>query len=92
MAERRHEGQGVTHAVSHAFAGLDRVMLAVSGGIDSMVLLYAAAALPSARGIFLNRGNAQRFERLHRRSHVPPSQFPAEFTDPPQNTDWQRDC
>jgi len=46
MAERRHEGQGVTHAVSHAFAGLDRVMLAVSGGIDSMVLLYAAAALP----------------------------------------------
>jgi tRNA(Ile)-lysidine synthase len=46
MAERPHEGQGVAHAVGNAFAGLDRVMLAVSGGIDSMVLLRATAALP----------------------------------------------
>jgi len=46
MAERRHEGQGVTHAVSKTFARLDRVMLAVSGGIDSMVLLHSTAALP----------------------------------------------
>lgn len=33
------------HAISSAFAGLDRVLLAVSGGLDSMVLLHAAAAI-----------------------------------------------
>ena len=36
------------HAVGAEFAGLRRVLLAVSGGVDSMVLLHAAAAIPKA--------------------------------------------
>jgi tRNA(Ile)-lysidine synthase len=32
--------------VEAAFAGLDRVVLAVSGGVDSMVLFHAAASVP----------------------------------------------
>jgi tRNA(Ile)-lysidine synthase len=46
MAERRHEGDEVMQAVGAAFKGLRRVVLAVSGGLDSMVLLEAVASLP----------------------------------------------
>lgn len=49
MADRRHEGDSVKQATASAFAGLDRVLLAVSGGVDSMVMLYAAATLPIAK-------------------------------------------
>lgn len=49
MATRRHEGDDVVRAMRDAFAGHARVLLAVSGGIDSMVLLHAAAALPRTR-------------------------------------------
>jgi tRNA(Ile)-lysidine synthase len=49
MATRRHEGDEVIRAVRDAFAGHARALLAVSGGIDSMVLLHAAAALPRNR-------------------------------------------
>src|SRR5688500_19485412 len=49
MAGRRHEGDEVLHAVGAEFNGLRRVLLAVSGGIDSMVLLHAAASLPKAK-------------------------------------------
>src|SRR5258708_14267625 len=49
MADRRHEGDVVKQAIASAFAGLDRVLLAVSGGVDSMVMLYAAARLPKAK-------------------------------------------
>lgn len=49
MATRRHEGDDVVRAVRDAFAGHARVLLAVSGGIDSMVLLHAAASLPRNR-------------------------------------------
>jgi len=36
-------------AVGAEFTGLHRVLLAVSGGVDSMVLVHAAASLPKAR-------------------------------------------
>jgi tRNA(Ile)-lysidine synthase len=49
MAARRHEGEEVIQAVGAEFTGLHRVLLAVSGGVDSMVLLHAAALLPKAR-------------------------------------------
>ena len=46
MQERQHQRDGVVLAIATACAGLDRALLAVSGGMDSMVLLHAAAALP----------------------------------------------
>jgi len=46
MTERQHEGDEVMQAVGAAFKGLRRVVLAVSGGLDSMVLLDAAASMP----------------------------------------------
>src|SRR6266513_3028343 len=49
MADRRHEGDGVNQATAVAFAGLDRVLLAVSGVVDSMVMLHAAATLSNGR-------------------------------------------
>ena len=49
MADRRHEGDAVKQATAAAFAGLDHVLLAVSGGVDSMVMLHAAATLPRAK-------------------------------------------
>src|SRR6266550_2740521 len=49
MADRRHEGDAVKQATASAFAGLDRVLLAVSGGVDSMVMLHAAATLPKTK-------------------------------------------
>ena len=49
MAERLSEGYDVVHAVRTAFSGESRVLLAVSGGVDSMVLLHAAAELPRNR-------------------------------------------
>ncbi len=49
MADRRHEGDVVKQATAVAFAGLDHVLLAVSGGVDSMVMLHAAATLPKAK-------------------------------------------
>src|SRR5437762_5371772 len=48
MADQRHEGDSVNRATAAAFAGLDRVLLAVSGGVDSMVMLHAAATFPKA--------------------------------------------
>ncbi|HUQ18640.1 MAG TPA: tRNA lysidine(34) synthetase TilS [Gemmatimonadaceae bacterium] len=49
MPERCHEGNDVVSAARTAFAGMSRVLLAVSGGIDSMVLMHAAAAIPRHR-------------------------------------------
>jgi len=49
MTDRRHEGDAVKQAIAAAFARLDRVLLAVSGGVDSMVMLHAAATLPKAK-------------------------------------------
>ncbi len=49
MRERRHEEDKVTQAVATAFAGLDRLVLAVSGGVDSMVMLHAAASIAPDR-------------------------------------------
>jgi tRNA(Ile)-lysidine synthase len=49
MAARRHEGDEVTQAVGAEFTGLHRVLLAVSGGVDSMVLLHAASSLPKGK-------------------------------------------
>lgn len=48
MAARRHEGEEVVHAIEAAFIGLDRVVVAISGGLDSMVFLHAAASLPQS--------------------------------------------
>jgi tRNA(Ile)-lysidine synthase len=47
MASSRVEGVVVDSAVEKSLAGCDRVVLAVSGGLDSMVLLTAASRLPS---------------------------------------------
>ena len=47
MVERRHEGDEIRQAVLAAFGGHDRVVLAVSGGMDSMALFHAAASIPS---------------------------------------------
>lgn len=49
MAQRRHEEDKVTLAVAAAFSGLDRLVLGVSGGVDSMVMLHAAASIPASR-------------------------------------------
>jgi tRNA(Ile)-lysidine synthase len=49
MAERSHEGNDVIRAARTAFSGPGRILLAISGGVDSMVLLHAAAALPRNR-------------------------------------------
>lgn len=49
MPERCHEGNEVVSAARAAFAGMSRVLIAVSGGVDSMVLMHAAAALPRQR-------------------------------------------
>jgi tRNA(Ile)-lysidine synthase len=46
MPRRRPEDDEVTRAVGSAFSELDRVVLAVSGGLDSMVLLHASSSLP----------------------------------------------
>jgi tRNA(Ile)-lysidine synthase len=46
MPRRRPEDDEVSRAVSSAFGELDRVVLAVSGGLDSMVLLHASSSLP----------------------------------------------
>ena len=46
MPRRHSEDDEVTRSVSSAFNGLERVLLAVSGGLDSMVLLHASASLP----------------------------------------------
>ncbi len=51
MAIARVEGSPIERAVESALAGCAHVVLAVSGGIDSMVMLAAAARLPArARG------------------------------------------
>jgi tRNA(Ile)-lysidine synthase len=47
MAIARVEGSPIERAVESALAGCARVVLAVSGGIDSMVMLAAAARLPA---------------------------------------------
>lgn len=49
MTERRHEEDKVMQAVAAAFTGLDRLLLAVSGGVDSMVMLHAAASISPNR-------------------------------------------
>jgi tRNA(Ile)-lysidine synthase len=49
MPERCHEGNEVVRAARVAFSGTTRILLAVSGGIDSMVLMHAAAALTRHR-------------------------------------------
>ncbi|HEY8164010.1 MAG TPA: tRNA lysidine(34) synthetase TilS [Gemmatimonadaceae bacterium] len=48
MARRHAEEDEVISAVSAALGGLDRVLLAVSGGLDSMVLLHASSSLPKS--------------------------------------------
>ncbi|HVD59852.1 MAG TPA: tRNA lysidine(34) synthetase TilS [Gemmatimonadaceae bacterium] len=54
MPDRSHEGNDVVRAARTAFSGASRILLAVSGGVDSMVLLHAAAALPrNRRPVFL---------------------------------------
>jgi tRNA(Ile)-lysidine synthase len=52
MSERSHEGEVVARAVRAAFKGFDRVLLAVSGGLDSMALMYAATVLPGEKRSF----------------------------------------
>jgi tRNA(Ile)-lysidine synthase len=47
MATCRVEGVEVDAAVEDALAGCDHAVLAISGGLDSMVLLTAASKLPS---------------------------------------------
>jgi tRNA(Ile)-lysidine synthase len=49
MATRRHEDDDIVRAARDAFAGHARILIAVSGGLDSMVLLHAAASLPRNR-------------------------------------------
>jgi tRNA(Ile)-lysidine synthase len=46
MASARVEGAEVDDAVEKSLAACDRAVLAISGGLDSMVLLTAAAHLP----------------------------------------------
>src|SRR5262249_15137636 len=43
--------QSIPRAVSEAFAASERVVLAVSGGVDSMVMLHAAQAVLTLRQI-----------------------------------------
>src|SRR3954468_451510 len=47
MASVRVEGAEVESAVEASLAGCERAVLAISGGLDSMVLLSAASNLPS---------------------------------------------
>src|SRR5947207_3947174 len=46
MATARVEGAGVNSAVEKSLGECERAVLAISGGLDSMVLLSAAAKLP----------------------------------------------
>lgn len=43
----------IEHEVAHALAGVDRVVLAVSGGVDSMVLLRAATRVAGGRELIV---------------------------------------
>lgn len=47
MKARRDEEAAVLQSAESAFSGCERVVLAVSGGLDSMVLLDAAATIPA---------------------------------------------
>lgn len=54
MRARCDEEAAVLQLAASAFSGCERVVLAVSGGLDSMVLLDAAAAIPAeSRPAFL---------------------------------------